>query len=184
MPGKTTCFLLTMILCQTFGTSVGQAEDSRWGAVGIRGGMDLTDSHKSSRDHFEGYELFANYLLPLEWRGSSGLGLGTRLDTSVGALRKDGASAIKAAFGPSVTLGMFSDRVELEIGAAAAYLSKHEFPERNLGGPFQFVLHTGVGFLALGDLGIGYRFEHISNAFIYPHNPGVNLHVLEFNYRL
>lgn len=183
MPFKRGIFWYSLLLCTAFGGSIGQAAEARWDAVGVRAGADLTDGHGSCSNDFELYQLFANYLLPFQWRRSSALELRTVLDASAGALRRRSDTGFIASFGPSLALAMFSDRLEIDGGVAVAYLSLHNYPGRDLGGPIEFVSHVGIGVYPLGKIGIGYRFEHISNANLYRCNPGVNLHAVELKYR-
>jgi len=169
-------------LCFVFCSSIGQGREAGWDTVGIRAGADFTDSH-SGVENFQLYEAFANYLLPGKWGGAPGLELRTRLDGSAGALKRRDKAGFIGTVGPSLALGMLGDRVEWDAGASVAYLSRYHFPYRNLGGPVQFVLHSGLGVYPLRNLGLAYRFEHISNSDLYGHNPGLNLHILELKYR-
>ena len=181
---KAIFFLLTLFSCQILGPSVGKAAESQWDSIGIRAGANLFDPHKTSRGDFELYELFADYALPWRWGSSTGLEWRTRLDASAGVLKREGDKGFIGTLGPSLALRMLSGRIEIDIGEAPAYLSRHEYPERDLGGPVQFVSHIGLGVLLIEHLALGYRFEHISNAHIYPfHNPGLNLHLLDLRYR-
>ena len=183
MSGKRKALLLTLLFCYAFALSVDQAAESRWDAVGIRGGSDLTDDSIPGKGNFAQYELFANYLLPWSWRRPSGLELRTRLDASGGVLTRKGDWAFVAALGPGIALELFSGRVELDGGGSVTFLSRHKFSGRDLGGPYMFNMHGGIGAFVYRDIGIGYHYEHISNAYLYSKNPGLNLHMLELEYR-
>jgi len=183
MPQQGKALLLALLFCCAFGFGTGAAAETGWDAVGIRGGADLTDAHGSQKGYFHAYELFANYLLPWSWRRASGLKLRTRLDMSAGELERSGYRAFLATCGPGLALDMLSDQVELDAGVSASYLNKHDFPGRNLGSLFLFNLHAGIDVHLFNDFGLGYHYEHMSNAYLYAHNPGVNLHMLELKYR-
>jgi hypothetical protein len=182
MSRTTSVLLLTVLFCGA-GTHVVQASKSGWDSVGIRAGVDLTDSHASGKGDFRKYELFANYLLPWNWRAPSSCELRTRVDVGAGMLARHGELGFIGSLGPSLALELFSGRVELDGGVAASGLSKHDFPGRDLGGPFLFNLHAGLGTFISRDIGLGYHYEHLSNADLYNRNPGLNLHMVELKFR-
>jgi hypothetical protein len=183
MPRTTKRFLLTVLLYFACAFSVSQAGEARWDSVGVRAGADLTDSNGSRKGNFWTYEAFVNYLLPWSWRSSSGLELRTRLDASAGVLTREKQSGFTASFGPGLALVMFSDRVELDAGLAGSYLSRHDYPGRNLGGTYLFNIHTGLSAYLYRGIGVGYHYEHLSNAYLDSCNPGLNLHMIELKYR-
>lgn len=184
MPGKATITLIATLFCCILCSSVAQAAEARWDAVGFRAGADVTDHHEPGQNNFEVYELFGYYALPWKWGRSSAVELGTRLDGSAGMLRRSDDAAFLATLGPSIAFKFFSERLEIDAGVSAAYLSEHKFSGRDLGGPLQFVSHGGIGVLVGWNVVFGYHFQHISNAGIFDYNPGVNLHTLELRYRL
>ena len=49
--------------------------------------------------------------------------------------------------------------------------------------PIQFTSHAGFGCRIYKQLSAGYRFQHMSNASISRHNPGLDLHMCELSYR-
>jgi hypothetical protein len=77
---------------------------------------------------------------------------------------------------------MVQGLILLDGGISAALLSEHQFGRENFGGPIQFVSHVGISFKLSANLGLGYRFQHMSNASIYNRNPGLELHMLELSY--
>jgi len=106
----------------------------------------------------------------------------TRIHLSAGALRGGGETGFIGSVGPSVALSMVRNLILLDGGISAALLSQHEFGRENFGGPIQFVSHAGITFKLGANLGVGYRFQHMSNASIYKRNPGLELHLLELSY--
>jgi hypothetical protein len=73
--------------------------------------------------------------------------------------------------------------VELSMGINPTVISKDEFGDEELGGPFQFTSHIGLNVVFYDHYSLGYRLQHMSNAGFYDHNPGVNMHMLEVEYR-
>ena len=183
MPHKGKTVVLAFLVSCVLSFSGGAAAESGWDAAGIRGGADLTDSHALHAGTFRQYELFVNYLLPWSWRRASGLELRTRVDASAGVLARGGTQGFLATLGPGLALEMFPSTLELDGGGSAALLSRHDFPGRNLGSTFLFNVHGGVSVFLYQVIGVGYHYEHMSNAYLYEHNPGINLHMLEVKYR-
>jgi hypothetical protein len=173
---KTIC--LVLLLLGIFPPHAGNAEETDWTAVGFRAGLSATDGSED----FEQYEMFATHGLPWSWQLAPGWFLSTNINLSAGALRGGGETGFIGSVGPSVTLSMVQDLILLDGGISAALLSEHKFGQENFGGPMQFVSHVGIRFKLGGNLGVGYRFQHMSNASIYNRNPGLELHMLELSY--
>jgi hypothetical protein len=169
---------LILLLLSIFSPQPGSADERDWMAVGFRAGLSATDSNED----FEQYELFATYGLPWSLELTPGWFLRTNFKLSAGALRGGGETGFIGSVGPSITLSMVQDLILLDGGISAAFLSEHQFGRENFGGPIQFVSHVGIGFKLGGNLGVGYRFQHMSNASIYKRNPGLELHMLELSY--
>jgi hypothetical protein len=176
MRTKTICLIL--LLLSIFLPQLGNANETNWVAVGSRGGLSTTDSEED----FEQYEVFATYGLPWKWELTSGWSLSTNINLSAGALRSGDDTGFIGSGGPSITLSMVQDRILLDGGISAALLSEHKFGDENFGGPIQFISHVGISFKLIDNLGVGYRFQHMSNASIYNRNPGLELHMFELKY--
>ncbi|OJZ17035.1 MAG: hypothetical protein BGP21_08855 [Thiobacillus sp. 65-29] len=71
-------------------------------------------------------------------------------------------------------------------GAIGVHLVSHTHVDagRDLGSAFQFGDHVGIGLMfgQRGQLDLGYRFQHVSNADIKDPNSGVNFHQLRLGY--
>jgi len=169
---------LMLLLLSIFLPHPGSAEETDWIAAGFRAGLSATDQNED----FEQYEMFATHGLPWGWQLTAGWSLSTNINLSAGALRGGGETGFIGLVGPSITLSMFQDLIMLDGGISAALLSEHKFGQENFGGPIQFVSHVGIRFKLGGNLGVGYRFQHMSNASIYNRNPGLELHMLELSY--
>jgi hypothetical protein len=169
---------LMLVLLSIFSPHPGSAEETDWTAVGFRAGLSATDGNED----FEQYEMFATHGLPWSWQLAPGWFLSTNINLSAGALRGGGETGFIGSVGPSITLSMVQDFILLDGGISAALLSEHRFGRENFGGPIQFISHVGIGFKLSSNLGVGYRFQHMSNASIYKRNPGLELHMLELSY--
>jgi hypothetical protein len=173
-----TIWLILLLLLGIFSPQPGSANETDWIAVGLRAGLSTTDGNED----FKQYELFATYELPWSWELTPGWFLSTRIKLSAGALRGGGETGFIGSAGPSITLSMVQGLILLDGGISAALLSEHKFGQENFGGPIQFVSHVGISFKLSANLGVGYRFQHMSNASIYNRNPGLELHMLELSY--
>jgi len=169
---------LILLLLSIFSPQLGNANETDWIAIGLRAGLSTTDGSED----FEQYEMFATYRLPWSWELTPGWFLSTRINLSAGALRGGGDTGFIGSAGPSITLSMVEGLIFLDGGISAALLSEHKFGQENFGGPIQFISHVGISFKLSDNLGVGYRFQHMSNASIYNRNPGLELHMLELRY--
>jgi hypothetical protein len=169
---------LILLVLSSFSPRAGNGEETDWIAVGLRAGFSATDRNED----FEQYEVFATYGLPWSWLLTPDWFVSTRVQLSAGALRGGGDTGFICSVGPSIALSMAHGLILLDGGINAALLSEHQFGRENFGGPIQFVTHVGISFKLGANLGVGYRFQHMSNASIYKRNPGLELHVLELSY--
>jgi len=162
-----------------------RAEDTRLLAVGLRygftGGSPIGEEQQH---HFQQYDAMAIVGLPWEWYSQSGWGIGTRFLVSAGALEATSETGFISTFVPGIALGSKDGRISLEAGGGAALLSEYKFGSQDLGGPFQFVWNIGIRSAVYRSLGVGYWFQHISDATIYGSGSrGFDLHMFEISYR-
>ena len=150
-----------------------------WQAIGLRGGI----NDDRNEEEFEQYEGFAIWSLPWSHQWDFGSSLGTYLEANAGVLSGCGASAFVGSIGPGIFLTGLEGIVEISLGINPTVISKHKFGDENLGGPIQFTSHVGLNFIFADHFQIGYRLQHMSNAIIYEHNPGLNTHMIEVGYR-
>jgi hypothetical protein len=165
--------------------SIGFAGEIRLLALGLRAGFSgsslIGEEH---HQHFQQYDVAANFALPWSWYSQSGWGVGTRFLASAGALRSAGDTAFITTFVPGIALGDARGRVSLEIGGGGALLSQYRFARQDMGGPFQFVWDTALRLGLTRNLGVGYCFQHLSDATIYGSDSrGFDLHMVEVFYR-
>jgi hypothetical protein len=169
--------LLLALIC--FAPQPSSGSEIAWWSIGLRGGI---NDHRNEED-FKQYEGFSTWKLPWFLQWDSGWTLGTYLEANAGILRGGGESAFVGSIGPGIYFTGFKERVEISMGINPTIISKHKFGDENLGGPIEFTSHIGLAVNFTRHLAIGYRLQHMSNAVLYEHNPGLNLHMIEVSYR-
>lgn len=162
-----------------------RAEDLRLLSVGLRAGASGTNVlGDAPPEEFQEYGAAATFGLPWERYSESGWGAGTRLMASAGALRGAGETALVVSLIPLLAFGSQDGRFTLDLGIGGALISKQRFGTQDFGGAFQFALTLGVSVPLHERLGVGYRFQHYSDAGIHGSNTtGADLHMIEFSYR-
>jgi lipid A 3-O-deacylase len=155
------------------------ASQVTWRSAGLRGGV---NDHRND-ENFEQYEGFATWNLPWFRKLDQGWTIGTYLEANAGVLSGGGESAFVGSFGPGLYISGLKEMVEISMGINPTVISKHKFGDENLGGPIQFTSHIGLNFIFNRHYSIGYRLQHMSNAVLYEHNPGLNMHMIEVDYR-
>jgi hypothetical protein len=166
-----------------FGPTVSGADGWDRLTAGLRGGV----SASSFNDPFVQVETFADWDLPdhKPWRfqSSSGYYVRMRLDAAAGWLTGNTASAFVASAGPTFVMGKAGFPVSIEIGSSPTILSRYQFGETDLGVPFQFTSHLGLNVDLGSRVALSYRLQHMSNAGLGDHNPGLDLHCVGIGYR-
>lgn len=163
---------------------IGWAKDVELEALGIRAGMNFKNAGlpPGEREDFEQFDVFAILGLPWAWEGASGLELRTQLRGSAGALRGARDLGFIATLTPGLALRVPSWHLIFDGGVGGALISKWEFGRQDIGGPFQFIAHIGLGVQLPGNMVVGWRFHHMSDATIYGSTRGVDFHMLEAAY--
>jgi lipid A 3-O-deacylase len=175
---KLCCIILVLVLIGVAPLPL-YGSEIVWRSIGLRGGV---NDDRNDED-FEQYEGFTIWSLPWSHQWDFGWTLGTYLEANAGILNGGGTSAFAGALGPGIYLAGLEGIVEISIGINPTIISKHKFGDENLGGPIQFTTHVGLNFIFATHVHIGYRLQHMSNAIIYEHNPGLNTHMIELGYR-
>jgi len=178
MPKRLYCIILTLVLIGVAPYPLCGSEIV-WRSIGLRGGVN--DSRND--EDFEQYEGFSIWSLPWSHQWDFGWTLGTYFEVNAGILNGGGTSAFVGSIGPGIYITGMEGIVEILLGINPTVISKHKFGDENLGGPFQFTSHVGLNFIFADHFHIGYRLQHMSNAIIYEHNPGLNTHMIELGYR-
>ena len=147
-------------------------------SFGIRGGEGAA---YAGHQEFEGQELYLR-AEPSAWRSQRDP-LQGGLELGVGRIRYGSDSATALYLGPVVTWQAPVEALALEAGTRLTWLSRHEFDDRDLGGPFQFTTHIGLVWKLSRQFHMALRLQHTSNGGIYDENPGLDLQMLEVRYR-
>ena len=170
------------LLCAivAFAANTANAADPGWTGVGARAG--LTDSVIG--EYLNQFEVTATYGLPWDWSLGSGWTLGTRLDTTVGALHGGGETGAVLSIGPALAFAHPGQRFAIELGISPTLLSRHEYGDADLGGNMQFTSFLGLSYRVSERLEVNGRIQHMSNADISEPNPGLDQLALGFRYLL
>ncbi len=154
-------------------------------SVSIRGTLSSKDLVGAiAPEEFREYGVAADISLPWGWYSLSGWGAAIKLVGSAGALHGGGETALVVSLIPLLAVGSRDGRFTLDMGAGGALLSRHHFGAQDFGGYFQFALTVGLSVPLFKRFGVGYRFQHYSDAGVYgPENTGADMHMLEFIYR-
>jgi hypothetical protein len=155
------------------------AEGLKWDSAGMRGAF----SGSSFDDPFHQVELYANMALPWRAESKSGCYVQTRLDLAAGWLHGRGEDGFVGSAGPGFSFGKKGFPIIFDLGTAPTVLSRDRFDTTDFGVPIQFTTHAGFLFEIGARAVIGYRFQHMSNAHIDDHNPGLDLHSIGLGYR-
>ena len=156
-----------------------EAQEFRLESAGARFGFRA----ESRTDEFYQTETFANFDLPWYWEFCSNWRLQSRLDLAAGWLYGHTDDAFVGSAGPSLVLSLGDFPVSMVGGASPNIISRHEFGRTDLGTYFQFTSHIGFNWDIGSHVQFGYRIQHMSNAGISSHNPGLNMHMFALSYR-
>lgn len=135
--------------------------------------------------HVEQYEVFVREPLPFSRQTDAGLKISSAVEISVATIREassDNDPAGRFSVMPQVFLSPHQN-INFFVGLGAGFMvGNTEFTDENLGGAFLFASKLGLQFLLGEHWSLGYSYYHQSNAGIYDHNIGLNLHQLAFSY--
>jgi hypothetical protein len=168
--------IVTVLLVWGVFSSVVLALDCQM--LGLRGGI----SDNRNDEDFTQYEGFATWNLPWSWHLASDWSLTTYIEANAGLLKGGGESAFVGSIGPGIYFTGLREKISIFMGINPTVISKHNFGDEDLGGPFQFTSHIGIDFYFVRPFAIGYRFQHMSNLVFYDSNPGLNFHMIEIGY--
>lgn len=171
---------LTIILCEP-----SHAEDRTGIAIGLRGGISGNSFlGEEAQEDYEQVDLVVTYELPWGLYHSSGWGFGLNLMASAGMLTGAGDTGLMSTVLPAITVGQKNGWFVIHAGGGAGLFSTHKFGVQDFGGPFQIVANTGITIIPFRPIGVGYQFQHFSDAALYgPDSRGVDMHLFELSYR-
>jgi hypothetical protein len=157
---------------------IGVAGEFNIESLGVRGGYAANDSGQG----FNQTEAFMNWNLPWGWNLGRDWHLQSRLDLSAGWLGDRTIDGAIGTAGPSLLLQWGRFPVSVEGGSSPTVLSQSDFGAKDFGVPFQFTSHVGLNWDVTSHWRLGYRFQHMSNAGLDAHNPGLNMHMFGLSY--
>ncbi len=171
-------FVFLLVLSGSVVRARVRAGEGVWESVGARCGI----SSHSSANRFIQTELWAawNLMAPQDLGGKWSLRF--QFDSCAGWLSGRGADGFVGGVGPALEIGRERLPVSLRGGVSPTLLSRDSFGNKDFGILFQLTSHVGVEIHVLPHVDIGYRFQHMSNAGLGLHNPGLNLHMFSLNY--
>jgi hypothetical protein len=155
-------------------------------SLALRGGVSGSSPiGEEQRLNFQQADIAVTAHLPWEWEVGSGWMLGSRLLGSAGVLRGGSETNSLVTFVPlDLVFGRKDGLLAIDMGGGGALLADHKFGRQDFGGPFQFVWTFGVTGRLVGPLGVGYHFQHYSDATLYGSDSrGVDIHLFELVYR-
>ncbi|MGI9319102.1 MAG: acyloxyacyl hydrolase [bacterium] len=157
-----------------------RGQDLKWSEVGARFGFGGT----VHGENFHQLELVTVSQLPWVWQLDNDWILDSRINASAGVLHHDGGdSAVIVTLGPGLALVSPSRQYAIETGINPTLVSKHEFDDADFGGSVQFTSFIGLRSRIDERFTATFRIQHMSNAGIYSHNPGLDQVMLGVNYR-
>jgi len=167
---------LVMLLLATVG---GAAEEFRLESVGVRFGYSA--NHRTGDLHEA--DAVAAWNLPWVWKPTDHWRLQTGLEISAGGIFAPGPDAFVGRAGPTFVLRRVPFPVSLDLGCIPTVLSRREIGHTDFGCQFQFTSHAGLNWDIGSHFRLGYRLQHMSDAGLTDHNPGLNLHMFSASYR-
>ena len=179
------CVLISVMAFQAGLVGSARAGEVAFESIRIRGGISGgSPLGRERQSDFNQIDLAATLRLPWEKELGGGWVLGTRTLASIGALRgANESNGIMTVVPLDIMVGRKDGLVAIDMGGGGALLSDSKFGRQNFGGPFQFVWTFGIISRVAGPLGIGYHFQHYSDATLYGQDSrGVDLHLIELIY--
>ena len=148
--------------------------------IGVRGGTDV--SEHNLEENYQAAEVY--FLKQLPWGATLGeqTTLTSRFDIGATYLEGGGDESGMLAVGADLVLGLLDGRMECEIGFRPTWMFGQKYGGDDFGGGLQFTSHVGAA-INWQSVVLNYRLQHTSNAGIYDHNPGLNMHLFGMGYR-
>ena len=156
----------------------GMGGDVTLESAGVRAGF---SANQSGKDFYQA-EAAVNWKLPWGWDLGRSFYLQSRLDGSVGWLGDRAANAAIGTIGPTLLLSREHLPISLEGGSGPTVMTRSQFGSKDFGIPLQFTSHVGLNWDMTSHWRLGYRFQHMSNAGLSRHNPGLNMNVFGLSY--
>lgn len=158
-----------------------QPEKLKLEMVGVRVAYSAT---RIDEDFAQG-EAYARLSLPKRWDFGRDWHIRLGLDMSAGMLGRldEEDKGFIATLGPVFTLRSDRFPVDLVVGSSPTIMSRHTYDGVDFGIPFQFTSHIGFNAHLTRRWALGYRFQHMSNASLSSHNPGLDMHSVSIGFK-
>jgi lipid A 3-O-deacylase PagL len=168
-----------------FMTPSAGAEGLRLEYLSVRGGVTGYVIGQYQPEYFNQFDAALATRLPLEMDIGDNWVLGTRVLMSGGALvgTHQNTSAIFTLVPFYALFGRKDGLITIDIGIGGALVTPYHYQAQNFGGVFQWVWTFGATSRLVGPLGVGYHFQHFSDAGMYGSDArGVDMHLFELIY--
>lgn len=152
-------------------------------SAGIRGGWNFGGLPPTEKEDFQQFDAFVILGFPGSWEWPRGWEARYRWYASAGLLHGAGESGFIGTTGPGVMFTKWDWNLTLDFGTGAVFVSKEHFGSQDFGGPVQILGHGGISYHFPGNMTLGWRFQHFSDASLYGKNRGIDLHLFELGYR-
>lgn len=128
--------------------------------------------------------ILAGMVSPLAWAETMmTMPIGPRIGTATSLAFGHAESDVMFGLVPWA-INTFREAVSIDVGRGPAFFSNYKFAGQDFGGPIQIVGSVGAGFNFIPRFFAEYRLQHFSDAGAYgPYKAGVNMHLLEINFR-
>ena len=145
---------------------------------------DETTLGKPAPEEFEAYDIAAHFSLPWLKYDVGTWHTGTGMMLSGGFIAGADEHAVIVSAVPLLTLSSPNRGFVFDAGAGAAFMTRQQFGEQDFGGNFQFALTVGIRVPIYQRFGVGYRFQHYSDAGIHGNDTvGADFHMVELRYQ-
>ena len=109
--------------------------------------------------------------------------MGSQIDTTNGLVWRHAQPSLMSELVPWA-INTIREAVSIDVGRGPAFFSNYKFAGQDFGCPIQIVSSVGAGFNFIPGFFAEYRLQHFSDAGAYgPYKAGVNVHILEINFR-
>ena len=110
--------------------------------------------------------------------------VGTQIDTTNDLSFRHEQPGLTITLVPWLAISSLGEAVSIDVGTGPAFFSNYKFGGQNFGSPVQIVGTVGAGFNIVPGFYTEYRLQHFSDASAYgPYKAGVDMHLLEINFR-
>jgi hypothetical protein len=147
-------------------------------SVGARIGSSFAGGSK----YFLQSEAFGVVNLPWSWDLGRSWELKWQAEASVGWLGNPSKDAAIGTVGPAFLVRWDDFPINFQAGGSPTLLSSYKFGSEDFGTHVQFTTYGGFNWDLNKCIRAGYRFQHMSNAGLDSHNPGLNMHVFCLSY--